>query len=113
MDADTLAAIKAEHVPVMDEDAHYDVCACCDADWPCAASALVAEVERLRTACDALYADADRHANATIHAELEVERLRAALDEIDHHTYGWSFDTAVPMVDRIRLTARAALASDR
>jgi hypothetical protein len=43
----------------------------------------------------------------------EVERLRAALDEIDHHTYGWSFDTAVPMVDRIRLTARAALAGNQ
>lgn len=39
----------------------------------------------------------------------QLRRARLALDEIDHHTYGWSFATAVAVIDKVRLTARAAL----
>lgn len=35
--------------------------------------------------------------------------LRGALDAIDHHTYGWTLASVSTVIDRIRLTARAAL----
>jgi hypothetical protein len=43
------------------------------------------------------------------HCRAERDALRAAIDEIDHHTDGWTFGLASTMVKRIRLTARAAL----